>query len=164
MVETLWCEACRKHEDRITGMKNFSKAWINGSCNQKTSKIVDHASSEQHRVAMLQVRADAAKASNQPLTTYSPIARSLLVMDSAVQARMKRKFDICYVMAKESLTFHKCPALHKLEEHHGVDLGFAYKTEVSAQTFTHYITESQRQSFLNAFSKSNFYIFLMDGC
>ena len=43
-VETLWCEACRKHEDRITGMKNFSKAWINGSCNQKTSNIVDHAS------------------------------------------------------------------------------------------------------------------------
>ena len=34
------------------------------------------------------------------------------------------------------------PALHELEEHHGVDLGFAYKTEVSAQTFTHYITES----------------------
>ena len=103
---------------------------------------MDHASSEQHRVAMLQVRTDAAKASNQPLTTYSPIARSLLVMDSAVQARMKIKFDICYVMSKESLSFHKYPALHELEEHHGVDLGFAYKTEVSAQTFTHYITES----------------------
>ena len=25
VIETLWCEACRKHEDRITGMKNFSK-------------------------------------------------------------------------------------------------------------------------------------------
>ena len=72
---------------------------MNGSCNHKTSNIVDHASSEQHCVAMLQVRTDAAKASNQLLTTYSPIARSLLVMDSAVQARMKIKFDICYVMA-----------------------------------------------------------------
>ena len=154
VVETLWCEACRKHEDRITGMKSFSKAWINGSCNQKTSNIVDHA--------MLRVRADAAKASNQPLITYSPIARSLLVMDRAVQARMKRKFDICYVMAKESLRFRKYPALHELEERHGVDLGFAYKTEVSAQTFTHYIAESQCQSFLDTFSTSNFYSFLMD--
>ena len=163
VVETLWCEVCRKHEDRITGMKNFSKAWINGSCNQKTSNIVDQASSEQHHAAMLRVRADAAKASNQPLTTYSPIARSLLVMDRAVRARMKRKFDICYVMAKESVSFRKYPALHELEERHSVDVGFAYKTEVSAQTFTHYIAESQRQSFLDTFPKSNFYSFLMDG-
>ena len=134
VVETLWCEACRKHEDRTTGMKSFFKVWINCSCNQKTSNIVDHASSEQHRAAMLRVRADAAKASNQPLTTYTPIARNLLVMDRAVQARTKRKCDICYVMAKESLRFRKYPALHELEEHHGFDLGFAYKTEVSAQT------------------------------
>ena len=99
----LWCEARRKHEDGITGMKNFSKAWITGSSNQKTSNIVDHATSEQHRAAMVRVRTDAARASNQPLTSYSPIARSLLVMDEVVQGRMKKKFDICYVMAKESL-------------------------------------------------------------
>ena len=43
---------------------------------------------------------------------------------------MKRKFDICYVMAKENLTFCKYPALHELEECHGVDLGFVYKTDV----------------------------------
>ena len=76
---------------------------------------------------------------------------------------MKRKFDICYVIAKENLSFHKYPVLHELEEYHGVDLGFAYNTEVSAQTFTHYIAESRRQSFLNTFSKSIFYSFLMGG-
>ena len=112
VVEVLWCEACRKYEDGITGMKNFSKAWITGSSNQKTSNIVDHATSEQHRAAMVRVRADAARVSNQSLTSYSPIARSLLVMDEAVQGRMKKKFDICYVMAKESLGFRKYPALH----------------------------------------------------
>ena len=163
VVEVLWCEACRKYEDRITSMKNFSKAWISGSSNQKTSNIVDHATSEQHRAAMIRVRADAARASNQPLTSYSPIARSLLVMDEAVQGHMKKKFDICYVMAKEGLSFRKYTALHELEERHGVDLGFAYKTDVSAQNFIHYIAESQRQSFLEGFSNSNFYSFLMDG-
>ena len=50
-VETLWCEACRKHEAAITGMKNFSKAWIAGSSNHKTSNVIDHATSEQHRAA-----------------------------------------------------------------------------------------------------------------
>ena len=53
---------------------------------------------------MVQVRAEAAKASNQPITAYSPIAHSLLVMNEMVKGRMKRKFDIHYVMAKETLS------------------------------------------------------------
>ena len=88
VVEMLWCEACRKYEDKITGMKNFSKAWITGSSNQQMSNIVDHATSEQHQAAMIQMCADTARASNQPLTTYSPIACSLLVMDEAVKRRV----------------------------------------------------------------------------
>ena len=79
-------------------MKNFSKVWITSSSNHKTSNIIDHVNSEQHRVAMARVRADAARASNKPLTSYCPIARSLLEMDEATQGRMK-KFDICYVIA-----------------------------------------------------------------
>ena len=84
-------------------------------------------------------------------------------MDEAVQERMKRKFDICYVLAKESMSFRKYTAVHELEERHGVDLGFAYKTDVSAKTFTHYIAESQRQSFYDCLTESHFYSFLMDG-
>ena len=163
LVEVLRCEVFTKHEGAMTAMKNFSKVWITGSSNQKTSNSFDHATSKQHRAAMVRVRADAARASNQPVTSYAPIARSLLVMDEAVQRRMKTKFDICFVMAKKSLGFRKYPALHDLEERHGVDLGFAYKTDVSAQTFTHYIAEAQRQSFLDKLSTSNFYSFLMDG-
>ena len=34
LVAQLWCDACRNHEGAITGMKNFSKAWITGSSNQ----------------------------------------------------------------------------------------------------------------------------------
>ena len=80
-----------------------------------------------------------------------------------MQERMKKKFDICYVLAKESLSFHKYPVLHELEEHHSVDLGFSYKNDVSAKTFTHYIAESQRQTVLERLSTLNFYSFLMDG-
>ena len=86
-VEMLWCETCRKHEAANTGMKNFSKAWIAGSSNQKTSNVIDHATSEQHRAATARIAT--AKALNQPVTSYSPIARCLLVMDEAVQERMK---------------------------------------------------------------------------
>ena len=36
-VAVLWYEACRKHESCTVGMRNFSRAWITGSSNQKTS-------------------------------------------------------------------------------------------------------------------------------
>lgn len=91
----------------------------------------------------VQVHTPEAWASNQPLTTYFPFAHNLLVMNKVVQRPMKRKFGNCYVMAKENLSFHKYPALHQLEECHGVHLGFENKTVISAQTFTHYIPERQ---------------------
>ena len=51
-------------------------------------------------------------------------------MDDTTRDRMRKKFDICYVIA---MPFRKYPILHALE---GVDLGFAYKTNEAAKTFT----------------------------
>ena len=75
LVEKLWSHACRKYESYITGMKNFSIAWIKGSTNQKTSNVMDHATSEQHTTAMARMQADNAKASKVPLAHYAPIAK-----------------------------------------------------------------------------------------
>lgn len=156
LVDTLWCEACRKNEDKIMSMKNYSDHWIKGSKNHKTSNVVDHANTDQHKAAMIHVK----KASNQPITTYSPIARSLLNLDETTLKRM----EICYVIAKESMAFKKYPALYALGLRHDVDLGQAYKTKDSAKLFTHYIAESQRQNFISSLSASSrFFSFLMDG-
>ena len=163
LVPTLWCDVCRKYEQRICGLKNFSRAWIEGSGNHKTSSIVDHATSDQHKAAMMRLRGDQAKGRNDPVSSYSPIARSLLTMDDAVKERMKKKFDISYVLAKESMPFTKFPAFHELEQRHGVDLGQAYQIRESARTFVHYIAESQRQQFYHSLSSCHFYSFLMDG-
>ena len=54
----------------------------------------------------------AAKATNQTITTYSPIAYALLMMDKTLKERMKKKFDTFYVMAKEGISFQKYPSLH----------------------------------------------------
>ena len=73
---------------------------------------------------MVCTRVEAAKDTNQPITSYSPIARSLLRMDDQVIERMNKKFDICYVMTKEGLAFRKYPALHELEARHGLKLQY----------------------------------------
>ena len=119
LVDKLWCELCRKHEHSMQSLENFSRAWITHSSNHKTSNILDHVSSDQHRAAVMRWRAATAKATNQPITTYSPIASSLLTMDETVNKRMMKKFEICYLLAKEGIAFHKYPALHDLEARHG---------------------------------------------
>jgi hypothetical protein len=77
---------------------------------------------------------------------------------------MERKFELCFVMAKESIPFIKYPAIMQLEERHGVDLGHAYRTPDSAKSFTGFIATSQHQGFLNSISSgSHFFSLLMDG-
>ena len=83
---------------------------------------------------MAYLKADLAKANNQSVTSYSPIARCLMNMDATTRERMKRKFGICYVMAKEGIAFSKYPALYNLESRHEVDLGVACKNDVIAKS------------------------------
>ena len=71
----------------------------------------------------------------------SPIIRCLMNIDEKTTERMK-KFMCHGMAAKECLSFTKYPSLHELEMRHGVDLGPAYKTDVSAKSFTHYIADS----------------------
>ena len=103
-----------------------------------------------------------AKAAKQPISTHAPIARSLLNLEVSVKAKMKRKFDICYLMAK-GMAFEKFPALHELLYRHGVSIGSTYVTPQSAKLFTHYIALAQREAFINQLSMAKFYSFLMDG-
>ena len=133
-------------------MKNFSRAWIDGSTNQKATNIMDHASSEQHKAVMALLRREQAKNASEPVTSYSTIARCLHnpTLDVATRERLQKKF---YLLAKENLPYTKYPSIHEFLERHGVELGFSYKTRESAHNFTHYIAEKN----------FNFYSFLMDG-
>lgn len=84
-------------------------------------------------------------------------------MEELLQERMSKKFDICYMLAKENLPFRKYSAIHELESRHGVDLGQLCATKDSAKLFTHYKAESQRSAFVGSLSTAHFYSFLMDG-
>ena len=129
LVCTLWCEVCHKYEKRIKSKKNFSRAWIGGSYNQKTSNVMDHASSEQHKVAMAILHREQAKNVKESLTSYSTIVRCLHnpSLDPAVRERLKKKFNISYLLAKENLPFTKYPSIHELLKRYGIELGFFIK-------------------------------------
>ena len=56
------------------------------------------------------------------------------------------------MLAKENLAFCKYSAIHELESHHEVNLGQSYATKDSARSFTHYIAESQCNTFMGSLS------------
>ena len=139
-------------------------AWIQGTLNQRTSNVIDHANSNQHKAAMTYLKAELAKANNEPAASFSPSAHSLMNMDATTKERKKCKFDICYIMAKEGIMFSRYPALYDLESRHDMDIGAAYKNDISAKSFTHHITQSQCDLFVCSFSaNSHYFSFLMDG-
>ena len=117
-------------------LKNVSKVWITGSANQKVNNVLDHATSDVHKAAMVRLRVDSMRARGGSAVLASAIGHSLSTMDRETRTRMGRKFQLCFVMAKENIPFAKYPALLLLEEHHGVDVGSAYRTPDSAKSFT----------------------------
>ena len=163
-VASLYCDVCRKYEGNLESLKNFSRVWFSGSTNQKVSNVLDHATSEVHKAAMVRLRADSVKASGGSVVLTSAIGRCMSTLDRDTRVRMERKFKLCFVMAKESIPFIKYPAIMQLEERHGVDLGHAYRTPDSAKSFTGFIATSQCQGFLHSISSgSHFFSLLMDG-
>ena len=164
VVSTLWCVVCWEYETRIRGSKTFSWAWIKGSSNHKTSNIIDHTDSEPNKTAIMYFHRDQAKSRNEAITSYSPIAHSLLSptpMDPDARERVKKKIDTSYVLAKEHRFFLEYAAIHELEERYGVDLGSTYKNRDSAHNFIHYIAESQRQQLRGKLSSCHFFSMLM---
>lgn len=97
-----WKNHLSQKQDEAIRAQEFSRACIDGSTNHKSSNNMDHVTSELQRSAMMYCCKDQAKSRNEPITSYSPMARGLLSssMDSAVTKQVKKEFDISFVLAK----------------------------------------------------------------
>lgn len=58
--------------------------------------------------------------------TSTIMEHSLSLIDDQTRQRVAKKFNVSFMMAKESLLFTKYATLLELESCHGVDLGPAY--------------------------------------
>ena len=62
-----------------------------------------------------------------------------------MQARMKHRFDIAYMIAKVNISFTKMKAMCALEEWHGADLGEGYKNDRGSSIFVEFIAHDQQE-------------------
>ena len=91
LVDYLWCSACREHSQTICSMKHYSDVWVTGSKNHRTSNVMDHVTSDQHKAAMSHLCKAQAKASDQSVLSYAPIACYLVMLEESDRGRMRRK-------------------------------------------------------------------------
>ena len=68
--------------------ETFLKVWITGSANQKVSNVLDHTSSNVHKVTMARLRAVSVRARGRSAVLASAIGHSLSMMDRETRARM----------------------------------------------------------------------------
>ena len=150
---------CVLFEDKLKGMRNFHRAYIEGSTNLRTSSFIDHAKTDMHQRAMLLLK----KGASTDVREYAPIAKSLLSMDEAAKTVIKRKFDIAYFLAKEEVAFRKMKPLCLLEERHGVKLGDNYKNDLACSAFTDFIGQELHENLRDEIHKANFFSLQLDG-
>ena len=97
-VSTLKCSVCKQFKDRLISMRNYNPAFVEGTANTRTSAFKEHACTEMHKRSMALYK----QQHSSNVCEYAPIAKALMMpsMDDLTRARLKRKFDISYLIAK----------------------------------------------------------------
>lgn len=162
IVKELKCSVCAKFRIQIMSRRNFSDYWITGASSIRTSNIRDHAKSDQHLHAMSLLHRERL-GSNGPSSSTSavPIVVALTTLPDDERARLRKKVDVAYFVAKE-MSFRKYPSICALEARHGVDLGTTYITATYGKQFTHYIAQSLRNDFKSCIQNVKFFSLLFD--
>ena len=104
-VSALKCGVCIQVKERLVSLHNYNPAFINGFMNTRTSVFKEHAETEMHKRAMALYR----KQHSTNVCDDAPIAKCLLQpsMDEVTRVKLKRKFEIAYLIAKENMAFKK---------------------------------------------------------
>ena len=79
----------------------------------------------------------AQKETASSMVEYAPIAKAFAKanINEATKAKLKRKFDVAYMITKENLRLSYTKSICELAERHGTDLGAGYKNDHSCETF-----------------------------
>ena len=143
------CAQCCKWKDKLTGVKNYSDAFIKGSFNYHWSSIADHSKSAQHmkscdlkekEICEKEGRKYKKKFVNVILSD-SPIVWGLKKMSEAETNRMRVLFEVSYLNAKKGLPYSNFSDWLEWAELQGVKLPVPYKNRTHCTEFIKYIDQ-----------------------
>ena len=140
-VSKLKCSVCGQFQEQLISMRNYNPAFVNGTVNTRASSFKEHAGTEMHKHVMILYK----KQHSSNVCDYAPVALLIPSMDELTRTRMKRKFEIAYLITKEKMPFKKMKSLCDLEEQHSVDIRGSYRNGHACATFVEFIGTDLRQ-------------------
>ena len=145
-------------------MKGFQKSWITGCRNYKLSAPREHCDGLPHRTALsYYFKEKNREYVEEREAKQLPLSASFLAGDQRTTEQVKKKFEVAYFVAKEEMAFKKYPSILKLEEMHGVDIGNAYRNDISCGDFVDYVGKGMRNSLSQKLKNANFFSIFFDG-
>jgi hypothetical protein len=142
-------------KDQLISMRNYRPSYVEGTDNLRSSSFKDHACTEMHKKAMVLLK----RQQSTNVVEYAPIAKAILgpKIDSVESERLRKKFDVAYVIAKESLAFSKMPVLVNMEERHGVDVGTKHKGDHACAEFVQFIAADLKEKLMSHVNSVKFF-------
>ena len=159
-MSALRCAVCIQFNKRLVLLQNYNPAFINGSKNTRTSAFKDHADTEMDKCAMSLYW----KQHSTNICDYVPIAKALLQpsMNEATKRKLKQKFKLAYMVAKENLSFKKMKPLCDIEEKHRVEIGASYRNDHGCASFVEAIAVDLQGKLKEKMSNAKFFSLLLD--
>ena len=105
----LKCDVCSRFKDKLVLMRNCRPAFIDGTTNIWASTFKDHTATAMHCLAMLLAQKEMASS----VVEYSLIMKAWTQanINETTKAKLKRKFDVAYMIARENLSFIKMKSI-----------------------------------------------------
>ena len=169
LVASMNCNICRKFEDRITSVKGFSDTWLKeGSRRVQLSAAIEHVEGEAHKKAFEMHLRSKGLSAHERTHILKPSQNEGVIqgIDRMQQKDLeftKKKFETAYFVVKEELPLSKFHKILELEEMHGVELGNAYRNEITGGVLIDYIASSLSKELKLWLDKTEFYSVLTDG-
>ena len=133
---------------------------ITGSALEKDN-VVKHSKLDIHKKAVSLER-QPTRTINELLRSM-PIGRAIASASSEEKDRVRRLFEVKYMISREEMPFTKFPGTVELDKRHGVSLGQTYHTEHKCQEFASIIGETMSDDFVEALRSGRYMSVLMGG-
>lgn len=164
-VGNIRCFTCKEYDDRLHGMKNYNRAWVEGSKNATSDSVKKHINTDMHKRAtdLALKKQLGSKRYNENVMKNTPIGKSIMKMEERSKEVLRIRFNTAYYLAKNEKPFSDYPDLLALQEKNGVEKRSGYRTDRAAAIFADFIAKQLKASLEEILLKARYYSILTDG-
>ena len=112
------CSMCKEYDDRLQGLKNYSRAWVEGSKSATSDSVKKHVNTDMHKhaVDIAMKKHHGSERYTENVMKSTPIGKSITKMEEHSKEVLKMWFNKAYYLAKKEKPFRDYPDLQALQE------------------------------------------------